>query len=196
MWFVPAYRALTDITSDFKPDIAHFHNTFLRISPAVYYACQRKGVPVVQTLHNYRLAYCNAFLYSDGRICEKCLTEFVLYPSVIHSCLQQSSVKTIILFAILTNHQLLRTWTEQVNKYITLTNFAKQKFMQVGIPASKITVKPNFAHMLAIIHRPTNIDNPVRMNNIVTAVIKCGEPVIFPVYLRTRLTEYDLLDKI
>ena len=147
VWSVSTYRALTDIISDFKPDIAHFHNTFLRISPAAYYACQRKGVPVVQTLHNYRLACCNAFLYRNGRICEECLTKFAPYPGVIYGCWQQSSVKTIIPFAILTTHRLLRTWTKQVNMYIALTNFGKQKFMQMGIPASKITVKPNFVHM-------------------------------------------------
>jgi len=55
VWCREAHRAITDLIRDTRPDRAHFHNTFLRISPAGYYACKEAGVPVVQTLHNYRL---------------------------------------------------------------------------------------------------------------------------------------------
>ncbi|MBW2123993.1 MAG: glycosyltransferase, partial [Deltaproteobacteria bacterium] len=55
VWSRKAHRGITDLIRDTRPDLAHFHNTFLRISPAGYYACKEAGVPVVQTLHNYRL---------------------------------------------------------------------------------------------------------------------------------------------
>jgi glycosyltransferase involved in cell wall biosynthesis len=58
---------------DCKPDVVHFHNTFPLISPAAYYACRDLGVPVVQTLHNYRLFCPAATFFREGKVCEDCL---------------------------------------------------------------------------------------------------------------------------
>ena len=152
VWSIPSSKAIGDIISDFKPDIVHFHNTFLRVSPAAYYACQRKNIPVVQTLHNYRIVCSNGLLYRKGRICEDCIAKLIPYPSVIHGCWQKSSVKTLIPFTMITIHRILHTWDKQVNMYISLTEFAKRKFIQAGIPSSKITVKPNFVQAPFVQH--------------------------------------------
>src|SRR5215216_822256 len=73
IWSHPAYRTLLQLVQHVHPDVIHFHNTFLRISPSAYYACQEAGVPVVQTLHNYRM-FCPAYtFYRDGHVCEDCL---------------------------------------------------------------------------------------------------------------------------
>ena len=73
VWSQEAKRRLSALIRETKPDIAHFHNTFLRISPAAYYACKEAGIPVVQTFHNYRLICPGALLMRDAKICEDCL---------------------------------------------------------------------------------------------------------------------------
>jgi len=76
IWSKSSYQALQGLIKETKPDIAHFHNTFLMISPSAYYACQDLGVPVVQSLHNYRLACPSAIFYRDHQNCEDCLGRF------------------------------------------------------------------------------------------------------------------------
>jgi glycosyltransferase involved in cell wall biosynthesis len=124
--------------------VAHFHNTFLRISPSAYYACRAAGVPVVQTLHNYRLLCPAATFYRAGGVCEACLGRLVPWPGVVHSCYRGSPAASGVVTAMLTTHNLLRTWTRLVDVYIALTEFARQKFIEGGLPAEKIIVNPNF----------------------------------------------------
>ena len=139
-------QRVTEIIASFKPDIVHVHNFFPLLSPAVYDACYEAGVPVVQTLHNYRLLCANAEFFRDGRVCEDCLGKVVPMPGVIHACYRGNRAATAAVAAMLTVHRARGTWRDRVNLYITLTEFARQKFIEGGIPASKIVVKPNFLH--------------------------------------------------
>ena len=127
-----------------RPDVAHFHNTFLMISPSAYHVCQEMCVPVVQTLHNYRLLCPRADFYRSGHICEECLGKTLPWPGLMHGCYRGSRAQTAVVVAILTFHRWLKTWDEQVDAYIALTEFARQKFIQGGLPAEKMAVKPNF----------------------------------------------------
>ena len=146
VWSREAKRHIRRLIKENKPDVAHFHNTFLRISPAAYYACREAGVPVVQTLHNYRLVCPGALLMRDGRVCEDCLGQAVPWPGVVHGCWRGSRMQTAVVAGMLTFHRLLKTWQEQVDVYIALTEFARRKFIEGGLPAKKIVVKPNFVH--------------------------------------------------
>ncbi|MCH8028475.1 MAG: glycosyltransferase [Candidatus Dadabacteria bacterium] len=144
IWSRPSQRKLLNILRDLRPDLVHFHNTFLLISPSAYYACQKVGVPVVQTLHNYRVFCPKATFYRDGHVCEDCLGRSLLWPGVLHACYRGSRMQTSVVAIMLTFHRMLKTWQRQVDIYIALTEFAKQKFIEGGIPAKKIFVKPNF----------------------------------------------------
>jgi len=146
IWSREVQRKLRALIQEKKPDVAHFHNTFLRISPAAYYACKEAGVPVVQTLHNYRLVCPGALLMRGGRVCEDCLRKAIPWPSVLHGCWRGSRMQTSVVAGMLTFHRVLKTWHEQVDCYIALTEFARRKFIQGGLPAEKIVVKPNFVH--------------------------------------------------
>nr|WP_275974390.1 glycosyltransferase family 4 protein [Argonema galeatum] len=128
----------------FKPDIVHIHNFFPLLSPSVYDACQEAGVPVIQTLHNYRLLCPNAFLFRDGHACEDCLGKFVPWPGVVHACYRGSRVGSGVVAAMLTMHRAKGTWNEKVNLYIALTEFAREKFIEGGLLVHKLFVKPNF----------------------------------------------------
>ena len=127
-------------------DIIHVQNFFPLISPSVYYAAKEQGVPVVQTLRNYRLLCPNALFFRDGQVCEDCLGKFVPLPGVMHGCYRESRVASTAVASMITVHRTLRTWSDMVDVYIALTEFARQKFIEGGLPADKIVVKPNFVN--------------------------------------------------
>src|SRR5215218_10268668 len=146
IWNRSSYHELRAVIHKERPQVAHFHNTLPLISPAGYYAAKAERVPVVQTLHNYRLLCPNALFFRDGHVCEDCQGKFVPWPGVLHACYRGSRPASAVVAAMLTTHRALRTWTEQVDVYIATTEFAREKFVQGGLPVEKLVVKPNFLH--------------------------------------------------
>jgi len=130
----------------FRPDVVHVHNFFPRLSPSIHYACHEKNIPVVQTLHNYRLHCPAATLLRDGRPCEDCLGSRVAWPALKHNCYQSSKLATAALVNMLAIHRGLKTWDRVVTRFIALTEFARDKFIQGGLPEDRIVVKPNFVN--------------------------------------------------
>lgn len=146
VWNPAAYRELRALIREGKPNVVHFHNTFPLMSPAAYHACGAEGVPVVQTLHNYRLLCANALLFREGRVCEDCLGRRVGWPGVVHACYRGSRPASGAVTAMLSAHRMFGTWAGAVDRYVALTEFARRKFVEGGFPEEKITVKPNFVH--------------------------------------------------
>ncbi|ARV58405.1 glycosyl transferase family 1 [Nostocales cyanobacterium HT-58-2] len=144
IWSQEVYQTLRRLFTQRRYDVVHVQNFFPLISPSVYYAARAEGVPVVQTLHNYRLLCPNALFFRNGSICEDCLGKFIPSPGVLHGCYRNSQVATGGVATMLTVHRAMSTWTKMVDLYIALTEFARQKFIEGGLPAEKIVVKPNF----------------------------------------------------
>ncbi len=144
LWNREAYREVRDRVRAFKPDVVHFHNTLPLVSPAAYYAAHAENAPVVQTLHNYRLICPNALLFRDGATCEACVGRRVPWPGVRYACYRRSRAATGAVATMLSAHRVLRTWSRAVDRYIALTSFSRRKFIEGGLPADRIAVKPNF----------------------------------------------------
>ncbi|MBW4665685.1 MAG: glycosyltransferase family 4 protein [Chroococcus sp. CMT-3BRIN-NPC107] len=144
VWSTEAYNTLRHRLKEQVYDLVHVQNFFPLISPSVHYAAKAEGVPVIQTLRNYRLLCPNGFFFRDDRVCEDCLGKFVPWPAVLHSCYRDSRAASGVLATMLTTHRILPTWNQMVDKYITLSEFARDKFVQAGFPQEKIAVKPNF----------------------------------------------------
>jgi len=144
IWSRSSYRSVKKIIQTRRPALVHFHNTFLMISPSAYYACREAGVPVTQTLHNYRLLCPAATFYRASTVCEKCLGSFFAWNGVRYACYRDSKFQTAGLAAMLSFHKILGTWKNLASVYIALTDFSRKKFIEGGLPASKIAVKPNF----------------------------------------------------
>ena len=142
IWNPRTYREVRELIRREKPDAMHSHNTFPQISPSVYWAAAREGVPVVQTLHNYRLACLNGYLFREGHVCEDCLGR-APWRGVCRRCYRDSRAQSFVAAAMLLVHRLLGTYRRKVTRYIALTDFAKTKFVEAGLPAGKISVKPN-----------------------------------------------------
>lgn len=144
LWNKAIASELRKLIRKVRPDVVYFHNTFPLISPAAYYAVKAEGVPVVQTLHNYRLLCPNALFFRNGHVCKDCMGKFAPWPGILHACYRKSRVGTGVTAGMLSAHRVLRTYSRMVDIYIALTDFACQKFIQGGLPAEKIAVKPNF----------------------------------------------------
>jgi glycosyltransferase involved in cell wall biosynthesis len=144
VWSQDSYQKIYQQLKSGSYDVMHVHNFFPILSPSVYYAAEAAGVPVVQTLHNYRLLCPNGLFFRDNRICEDCLGKPIPSPGAIHGCYRGDRAATAVTAAMLAVHRALRTWQTKVSRYIALTEFARLKFIQGGLPAEKIVVKPNF----------------------------------------------------
>ena len=144
IWALSGYRAVSRRIRDMRFDVVHVQNFFPLLSPAVLYAAQTAGLPVVQTLRNYRLLCPNAVFFRDGRVCEDCLGKFIPWPGVLHRCYRGSRTATGTVATMLVVHRVVRTWERKVDVFIALTEFARQKFIEGGLPAERIVVKPNF----------------------------------------------------
>jgi glycosyltransferase involved in cell wall biosynthesis len=143
LWSASAHAQALEMLRTHRPDIVHVHNTFPLISPSLYWACAKAGVPVVQTLHNFRLACPQAMFLRDGKVCESCLGKMP-WPALWHGCYRGSRVQTAVMFGMLAVHRAAGTYENKVSRYIALSEFGRNKFIEAGLPSQRIVVKPNF----------------------------------------------------
>ena len=143
VWAEDVHKEILDLVHKERPDVAHVHNTFVQISPSIFSACHESGVPVIQTLHNFRLMCPAATFFRDGKVCEECC-QSGLWQGIRHACYRGSITATATTALMLAVHRRAHTWTDTVSGYIALTEFSKRKFAGAGLPSKKIYVKPNF----------------------------------------------------
>ena len=143
IWSNDTYKEFSRLLREEKPDLVHVHNTFMMISPSIYSACHQAGVPVVQTLHNYRLLCPGTNLFRGGKVCEECIDHSLL-RGVLHGCYRDSRAATATTALMLGVHRALGTWQNKVSAYIATTEFARGKFVAGGLPADRVHVKSNF----------------------------------------------------
>ena len=138
------YQTYKDIKAIIKQEsieVVHVHNTLNMISPSVYYAAFSCKVPVVQTIHNFRLLCPGATFYRDGHICEDCLKKGLMC-AVKHSCYRGSKVQTLACVVSTWIHRMIGTYGKL--NYICLTEFNKEKLLNLKqIKKDKVFVKPN-----------------------------------------------------
>lgn len=146
IWSWTSQHNLQWVLGDGPWDVVHFHNIFPLISPSAYYVCRQLRIPVVQTVHNYRLLCPAATLFRNGKPCEDCLGKTIYWPGALHGCYRGSYMQSAVAAAMVAVHRLLRTWQEQVDVYIAPTEFVRDKLIEGGFPEDRIVVKPNFVH--------------------------------------------------
>jgi glycosyltransferase involved in cell wall biosynthesis len=137
-------RAMRQRLQHFQPDVVHIHNFFPRLSPSIHMECHRAHVPVVQTLHNFRLLCPAAILHAAEGRCSGCAQRIVPWPAVVRGCYRQNRLASLAVANMLATHRLLGTWNRCVRRFIALSENARQTFVAAGLPAEKIMLKPNF----------------------------------------------------
>ena len=179
IWNWHSYAVMRSLIRTHHPDIVHFHNTFPLISPSVYWACKKEDVPVVQTLHNYRLCCLNAYLFQNGSVCEKCLGK-TSWRGVRYRCYRDSLSASMTLFMMLMIHRILRTWTRKIDAYIVLTEFGRQKMIETGLPKENIFVKPNAIDMTEVQEfRSSGVQNEEITPALLSHLSAGGELVLY-----------------
>ena len=144
VWSARSEADLARLVASFRPDVVHVHNTFAMISPSVYVAVARGRVPLVQTLHNFRLLCLQAMFLRDGQVCEDCLGRSP-WRGVLHRCYRGSVSQSAVLAAMIALHRAIGTYRTKVSRYIALSEFSRTKFVAGGLPRERIVVKSNFA---------------------------------------------------
>ncbi|MDB5765186.1 MAG: glycosyltransferase, partial [Herminiimonas sp.] len=127
----------------FQPDLIHVHNTFPLISPSAYWIAARKKIPVVQTLHNFRLLCPQGAFLRNGKICEECIGK-IPWRAVVRKCYRNSLPQSAVLTSMLVAHRAIGTYRNKIARYIVLNTFCRDRFIEGGLPAEQLRVKPNF----------------------------------------------------
>ncbi len=153
VWSLRGYSMMKKAIARFSPDIVHVHNTFPLLSPSVFWAADRAGVPVVQTLHNYRLTCANSLLLRDEQPCQECVGHFP-WAGLRHRCYGASLFRTAAVTSMNVVHRWLGTYQSKVHGFIVLTEFSKEIQARGGLPRERIYVKPNFSSALVKLTSP------------------------------------------
>jgi glycosyltransferase involved in cell wall biosynthesis len=143
IWSHDTFQRLSAQLRDVRPEVVHFHNTFMMISPAAYYACKRRGLPVVQTLHNYRLICPEPNLFRAGAPCEQCVGRRFAWPGVLHACYRDDRKASLASAALVSAHRALGTYDRQVDVFVALSNFSRSRFVAGGLAAERVLVGYN-----------------------------------------------------
>ena len=145
VWNVFVIKKIKRKIDEFQPNVIHIHNWHFAIGPIVIRVAKKAGIPVVLTLHNYRLLCPSATLLSKGKLFTNSIHASFPWKAVRNRVYRNSVFLTFWVAFVIWLHKKAGTW-KMVNKYIVLTDFAKDLFVQssFGIPESKFIVKPNF----------------------------------------------------
>lgn len=158
VWSRDWKRRVTRILEEEQFDVLHVQNFFPQISPSVYVAAQKAGVPVVQAVRNYRLACPAATLLRNGSLCTDCVGRVAKLPAVRHRCYRASRAASATVAATTGVHKIIGTWQRQVDQYLAVSQYVADVLEDEGFAKEKITVKPCFAYHLASSHTGKTAD--------------------------------------
>ncbi|WP_428962887.1 glycosyltransferase family 4 protein [Micromonospora fluostatini] len=135
-----AQQDLSRLLTEHRPDVLHLHNPYPLLSPWVVRTAHKHGVPVVQTVHNYRQVCSSGLYFRDGRICQDCRGKVLGVPAITNKCYRGSTVQSALMATTLAVHR--GTW-HSVDRFIALTSAVADHLRDYGVPAERIVVKPN-----------------------------------------------------
>jgi glycosyltransferase involved in cell wall biosynthesis len=128
---------------DFQPEIVHIHNWFPMLSPSIILEASASTIPIVQTLHNFRMLCANALFFRDGAVCTDCLGKSLRLDGIVHGCYKDSRVGSALVTAAFALHRCAHTW-ENVDLFLAVSSFQREILVRGGLPADRLVVKPNF----------------------------------------------------
>jgi len=137
------YRELITFIKYHQPDIAHVHNVFPMMSASVYVALKQCGLPIVQTLHNFRFLCPNGKFFVKRRICEDCQSKG-FFSAVIKGCVRDNCLTSALYAAAIARAWRSGNFPNNIDQYIALNHFVEKKMIDGGVPANKISICGNF----------------------------------------------------
>jgi glycosyltransferase involved in cell wall biosynthesis len=189
-WSSASYRDVSKICREFRPAVAHVHNFWMRLSPAVHAACHSEGVATVQTLHNFRLLCAGATFLRNGSVCEDCLGK-IPWRGALRSCYRGSKAASTAVVAMMTYNNLRGTWQKDVDAFIALSDHSRSKFIAAGLPKERIHVKRNFIQDLGSASQPPAASRRILFAGRLSA--EKGVDVLLKGWAQARVTDAELL---
>ena len=143
LWSQRTVVEVRDILRRERPDVAHVHNVFPLLSPSLYRALAKEGVPIVQTVHNFRFLCPNGLFFTHGHVCRLCRFGNTLH-AVRFACYRDSRTLSGIYAASIGLHRKLGTFSK-VDRFLPVTRFMAEELVAAGIaPPERMSVVPNF----------------------------------------------------
>jgi glycosyltransferase involved in cell wall biosynthesis len=142
-WSRDGYKRMHNAIKVFQPDIVHVHNFFLIFSPSIFKAAHDLNIPVVVTLHNYRLVSPCSQLLRNNQICELCVGRNP-WRIILYRCYKNSFFASLLRYRVYYLSKKIYGWDNYIDAYLSLTNFQKLKLQKSGFVSDKISVVPNF----------------------------------------------------
>jgi len=142
VWCPSGVKAMREALRREKPDVVNVHNLYPFISPAALRECKKVGVPVVMTIHNFRLMCPTGLFMRDGKPCELCLKRGNEWGCVLYDC-EHSMLKSIGYAVRNAVARVKRHYLDCVDVFACITDFQRRKLIEAGFPEEKITVIPN-----------------------------------------------------
>jgi glycosyltransferase involved in cell wall biosynthesis len=149
VWSKRTVMEVGRLLGGFRPHLIHAHNTFPLISPSLYGVAEELSIPVVQTLHNFRLLCPQAMLMRNGRYCDDCVGRWP-WRAVLHRCYRGSLTQSAVSAGMVSGHRMLGTWRDRVSRYIVLNQMCREIFIRGGLPPDKLCIKPNFVEAAGV----------------------------------------------
>jgi glycosyltransferase involved in cell wall biosynthesis len=140
IWSSAARRDLTAALRRNRPDVVHVHNTFPLLSGSVLYACRDARVPVVITVHNYRLVCVSGTFFRQGAVCHDCMQRLPL-PGIVHGCYRESRAATAPLVVANVAHR--KAWRSLVSAYVFISAAERDLHAGLGLPQDRVFVRHN-----------------------------------------------------
>ncbi|HTR81973.1 MAG TPA: glycosyltransferase family 4 protein [Bacteroidota bacterium] len=144
VWNPFSVHALKRKMRETQPDVVHIHNTFPLLSPSIFYASRELNIPTVFTMHNYRIGCSAATVLRSDRPCLLCLDQRSVMPALRYGCYRESRLATLPVATMIALHNAKDSWRRNVDAFITLTEFQREKMAGFGIPSNSLFVKPHF----------------------------------------------------
>lgn len=143
LWNKESNKLIEKKIKEFKPDIVHIHNTFPLLSPSIYWKINKMKIPIVQTVHNFRMGCSNGLLLKNNKPCELCINGSSI-NAIENKCYKDSYLMTSNVVLMQKMHSVMGTYKKKIDRYIVLTDFSKEFLIKMNIDQKKISIKPNF----------------------------------------------------
>ncbi|HVP37002.1 MAG TPA: glycosyltransferase [Terriglobales bacterium] len=146
IYSLEAKKKMEMLLEEEKPDLAHLHNIYHQISPSILPVLKKKGIPVVMTLHDFKLLCPNYTFLNKGESCERCEGKY-FYKAVLHKCVKDSYWKSLVCSLEMYFHRFLKIYRDCVDAFIVLSEFSREKMIRYGIPEDKLFLLPNYIEL-------------------------------------------------
>lgn len=137
----PARKNIECLIERYEPDVAHIHNIYHHISSSIIHSLRKKGIPIVMTVHDYKLICPNYTLFMNNKVCERC-KKYNYYNAIIYKCIKNSTLASILACFEMYFCKTLKIYENNIDLFIAPSKFIQNKLVDFGIDRERIFYLP------------------------------------------------------